>query len=95
MRTLHCGRFPLTGASLLAMYRVRRDVYSPPPGIVQGGKRMLKDLSFVGWDPIRISISVWGGREVYLFPDSKLVKICEICKRISELRELGSNSGVL
>jgi len=33
MRTLHVGRFPLTGASLLAMYRFRPDGYLSPPGI--------------------------------------------------------------
>ena len=51
MRTLHSGRFPLTGASLLANYMVRPDACLPPPGIVQGGKRMLKGFLVVRWDP--------------------------------------------
>ena len=80
MRTLHVGRFPLSGASLLPTIGFGATAYLLPPGIVQGGKHALGD-SF-GADGTR-------GKDLHIgegmvehrsVPNTKIVKKAGICK---------------
>ncbi len=79
LRTLHAGRFPLTGAPLLPNYCFRQMLVLPPWVIARVVKRMLRD--FVE-DGTRLGSPYCGGngREVYRFPVIKLRNNCEIGK---------------